>query len=397
MPSFADFKKSLQDALNHLDEPSYQPGELLYTALRCEHSMVAVQDALVRAIEHLKPTADTPLTARARRSYDILLHRYVQRLTQEETAQAMNVSPRHVRREQDDAVYTLAAHLWPWEQERQAALPNMSVGNEGTAAWRLQVKQELAALQQHSVGSATSVQHVLMDLHEVMATLAARYGAQYVLQPIPANLVARIHPSVLREALVSAADRLARAGANGKVSIGAQRNDGRIVISISAYPAESGQDVVADASVQEVLAAENADIATNTDDGRLSMTISLPVVERLVLLVDDNLDILQLYSFYTIGTPYALVHVGEGKRVMENVETYAPAAIVLDVMLPDVDGWSLLSQLRQDPRTAHIPIIICSVMEEADLALTLGAAGYLRKPIQRDQFIAALDRALNQA
>ena len=68
--------------------------------------------------------------------------------------------------------------------------------------------------------------------------------------------------------------------------------------------------------------------------------------------------------------------------------------IVLDVMLPDVDGWELLTLLHANERTQHIPVLVCSVVKEQELALSLGASYCVSKPIGRQAFIAALDAAV---
>ena len=62
-------------------------------------------------------------------------------------------------------------------------------------------------------------------------------------------------------------------------------------------------------------------------------------------------------------------------------------------MMPQMDGWEVLARLLQSPLTSHIPIIICTILGQEELALSLGAHVYLRKPITRQDFLAALDRA----
>jgi CheY-like chemotaxis protein len=80
---------------------------------------------------------------------------------------------------------------------------------------------------------------------------------------------------------------------------------------------------------------------------------------------------------------------------MNAVETVTPDVIVLDVILPDADGWELLMHLHEHPIARSIPIIICSVVREKELALALGAKAYLPKPVRRRQFISALQQALS--
>jgi CheY-like chemotaxis protein len=65
-------------------------------------------------------------------------------------------------------------------------------------------------------------------------------------------------------------------------------------------------------------------------------------------------------------------------------------------MLPDVDGWELLTNLHEHHDTRSIPVIICSVVKRQELAAALGASLYLPKPVRRREFIQALDQVLSQ-
>jgi CheY-like chemotaxis protein len=71
-----------------------------------------------------------------------------------------------------------------------------------------------------------------------------------------------------------------------------------------------------------------------------------------------------------------------------------PSAITLDVMMPDVDGWSVLTALRQDAELADIPVIMITIVDEHRRGIALGAAGYLTKPIDRERLSAVLRRCL---
>ena len=73
------------------------------------------------------------------------------------------------------------------------------------------------------------------------------------------------------------------------------------------------------------------------------------------------------------------------------VEKHSPRGIVLDVMMPEVDGWQMLGRLRRHPVTGHIPILICSIVSQEELAFSLGARGFLRKPVTRKNLLDALE------
>ena len=74
-----------------------------------------------------------------------------------------------------------------------------------------------------------------------------------------------------------------------------------------------------------------------------------------------------------------------------------PQAIILDVLLPALDGWSLLAELKADPATAAIPVVIVSMMDERGKGFALGAAEYLVKPVGRSQILDALAHCLPHA
>jgi CheY-like chemotaxis protein len=69
-----------------------------------------------------------------------------------------------------------------------------------------------------------------------------------------------------------------------------------------------------------------------------------------------------------------------------------PDIIVLDLMMPEQDGWDLLQLLSNQPDTAHIPIMICSVLKQKQLALSLGAAAFLEKPFTEQALLEMLEK-----
>ncbi len=60
--------------------------------------------------------------------------------------------------------------------------------------------------------------------------------------------------------------------------------------------------------------------------------------------------------------------------------------------MPNMDGWEVLGRLLRHPTTAHIPVIICSIVPQNELATSLGAAGFIRKPVSQDALLAVLER-----
>lgn len=88
---------------------------------------------------------------------------------------------------------------------------------------------------------------------------------------------------------------------------------------------------------------------------------------------------------------YQVIGTNEPENAHSLAEKVQPAVILLDVMMQNVDGWQVLSELRQDAQTAQIPIIVCTILPVAELALSLGASAFLQKPVTQQQFLQVFD------
>jgi CheY-like chemotaxis protein len=124
-------------------------------------------------------------------------------------------------------------------------------------------------------------------------------------------------------------------------------------------------------------------------------TLTLPIQKPVeVLVVDDNADTRRLYELYLKGTNYHFIGAASSEQALALAEKHRPDIVILDVMMPHQDGWEFLGQLREHPDTRGIPIIVSTILPQEHLALALGAAGFLHKPVNRTTLLAALHRQL---
>jgi PAS domain S-box-containing protein len=112
----------------------------------------------------------------------------------------------------------------------------------------------------------------------------------------------------------------------------------------------------------------------------------------LVLVVEDDNTARELLSHYLVERGYSVCHAGTAAEALETARRLRPAAISLDVLLPDEHGLQLLARLRADPMTKEIPVVVVSIIDDRESGFKAGAAAWLVKPVQRQQFIEALDR-----
>jgi signal transduction histidine kinase len=109
-----------------------------------------------------------------------------------------------------------------------------------------------------------------------------------------------------------------------------------------------------------------------------------------VLLVDDDRASLDLNSAYLDGSPTRVLRARDGVEALEVARKEHPAAVVLEIGLPRLDGWQVLTELKADPETADIPVVIATDVDDRTRGMALGAKAYLRKPIRREELIDAL-------
>lgn len=393
----------MHQVLAHFRNPTYQPPEILWSIIghQPEHDLKAVQNVITQTIERLKPiTVNTSSSRRSQRYYELLNYRYVQKLTQEETAERLGITPRHVRREQQQAIQVLATLFWEERSGKTPAALEDGLDKEPeqeSMAWRSQVREELAALQQSAPGSVVEVAPALRGVMKIGQALASQFDVSLQIEPLESDVTVAMHPSELRQVLITAIEKLVQSIiSSGQVTLVVEQKENRVHLLITGAPTATDHPPDSDL-IREILAVHDGSIEAFLEEDQVGFRIELLTADKItVLVIDDNPDLVHFYRRYITGTRYQIVHLAEGRQVWETIQEVKPDLIVLDVMLPDTDGWELLTDLREQPTTKMIPIIVCSVVRRAELALSLGASLYLPKPVGRRQFIEALDQFLNR-
>jgi signal transduction histidine kinase/CheY-like chemotaxis protein/HAMP domain-containing protein len=124
-------------------------------------------------------------------------------------------------------------------------------------------------------------------------------------------------------------------------------------------------------------AASTEDLPSIAQDGAAS--------RATVLVVDDDPAALHIIGSHLTRGGYRAIYASSGAQALAMARSEHPDAITLDIMMPQMDGWSVLVALKKEPDLADIPVVIVSVSSERALGLTLGAAGMLTKPVDRNE------------
>ncbi|MCK6452116.1 MAG: response regulator [Alphaproteobacteria bacterium] len=111
-----------------------------------------------------------------------------------------------------------------------------------------------------------------------------------------------------------------------------------------------------------------------------------------VLAVDDDQAVHDLIGQTLSRQGYRVLHARNGREALELARRERPAVITLDVLMPQVDGWSVLSALKADPELHDIPVILATILDDRSLGLSLGATDFMTKPIDRARLSALVAR-----
>ena len=396
------FLKHLRDALNHLYDPDRLRRNPLGTLFGVGDRFDApssLQRILTEAIESLKPQADEPPRSHSRRVYDLLLYRYVQQFSQQEVANQLGMSVRHLRREQRVALEALAYRLWEqYDLEEKAHEVTVVETIIQAAMASPTVNEELAWLKNAPPDKSTDLHQTLSAVLDLVQPLTVQYevGLEIALTDALPNLA--VHPVALRQILLNLLSVAISQAPGGQVVISAKPLHWEVGIEVQCVECPSGPQPFPDSEGASLdMTRQLAELCggrlTHSGEGEeFNAKLALPALEKLpVLVIDDNADTLQLLQRYTSGTRYRFIGTQELDQALSLAEEISPLIIVLDVMMPQVDGWEILGRLRQHPLTSHIPIIVCTILAQEELALSLGASAFVRKPATRQAFLTALD------
>jgi two-component system alkaline phosphatase synthesis response regulator PhoP len=121
-----------------------------------------------------------------------------------------------------------------------------------------------------------------------------------------------------------------------------------------------------------------------------------------ILIVDDDPDILEGITMILETLPYRFATAYDGKKCMEMIEEEIPDVLILDLLMPRMDGWGVIRELRSEPRYSNLPImVLTTVVEDAsrrryelETGLGMDVQEYIQKPARPDDLIECIEKLL---
>lgn len=352
----------------------------------------ALRRALLDAIELLRPANGTSSEDVAWCPYRIMVSRYVERVSRIELENQLCLGKSQYYREHRralEALCTIMARRWRVEEPRVGSAADPSANGLALA------RDELEEVARQETPEPVQVTQVLRDI-EALLSAGLRGSAITLHLSLPPELVwVQARPSVFRQGLLIPLSDLTGQLTGGRITIELRGESDSVRVNVHI---EAGDAPLWPSKSQEVsrafVEAAGGTIAFERSESACHLRLAFPslIARRTVLLVDNNRELAALFVRYLEHEPWLLVYAESVSQALELCQRRRPALILLDVLMPGQDGWHLLTRLKEAPATADIPVVICSILDQPQLALSLGAVGYLRKPVTPASLREALQR-----
>jgi signal transduction histidine kinase/CheY-like chemotaxis protein len=120
-----------------------------------------------------------------------------------------------------------------------------------------------------------------------------------------------------------------------------------------------------------------------------------PVDAALILVIDDDVTVRDVVSRYLKREGFSVATADGGKEGLRLARELHPAAVTLDVMMPDLDGWTVLAAIKGDPELADLPVVLMTIVDEKNRGYALGATDFLVKPVNPERLVGVLHALCN--
>jgi CheY-like chemotaxis protein len=387
--------EQVRDFLTHLYDYSYLQKSLLVgrfapgEAKGGRQAMRDIRSLVLEVLEQMNPGPKISFRSPRAQGYSILKLHYVEGLTVQEVARELVMSERTLYRELRKAEQDLAAMLGSHLPSEAASAedPNQSSAGEPL----LEEAQR--------VGGGVKEVHLLSFLQGALAAverLSQLRDMSVDVQLCDGPQAVYTDPLLARQVVISAVSQAIQHSQPGSRITVRARCLGRkaeIELAYRPNPGTKAGDLFPSAARQLVGRLGGQWTATVDANGQALVVCTLGDEPRCtVLVIDDNDNLVQLFQRYLADANYKLIGARDGREGLRLAEQVAPDVVILDVMMPQNDGWEVLQWFQTEASTRHIPVVICSVLGDPELAFSLGATDFLEKPVTRASLLKALSR-----
>ncbi|MEP7289340.1 MAG: response regulator [Chloroflexota bacterium] len=393
---FEAFVEQVKQALEHLYDFAYlqqHPLARVYDGkgdLSTRTGGRQLRQELISAIESFKPKTDLNFRAPDARIYNILHLIYVENLGVQEAAGELGLSERQAYRDLKRGQELIATTLW--DNRLPSATP--------TADADFSPQSEIERLKLNF--SAVDIVEMLHRAQGAVERLAVQHGVEIIVSTPTEPITLSTDPALATQIIVSMLSFVIQQSEPGEVFASFEADESSVMLTLrynsnrhmeQKQPQETAT-INPDSIVIQVARRLRWTIAYNTIatvvNQQFEITLRMPSGSAKILVIDDNEGWASLLERFLEGSNCIVVPLQNTFENLDQIDVFGLSAIILDVMMPERDGWQILQSLRANPTTKHIPIIVCTVFNDPQLAYSLGASAFLSKPTTEQKFLATL-------
>jgi len=389
---FDAFETLIKDALNNLFDftilethPLLSNGITIpidYSGSKGEY----LKRILLEAVENLKPAdKNYDINTTEWRVYIVLLNRYLEGMNSIDVAKLLAMSERQYRRYQKKAIQSVALIIWN----------RFIVSKSDTVTEKT---QEFSQSEFNIFREEIILADIIIGLQSLLAARLSEDGVEIKIQEDGVPAIIDSDRVILRQILIEIVNTLLNFKTK-QLTFEIRKMEEQIVLSIrSTIPIEEGLIFEVQENDKEnniwfwldklgLTLEKISDPITNQTIIRILFNRN---EQKKILIIDDQEPAIRLFTRYLSRSNVKIIGFSKPEIVLHKVKEVQPDLIILDIMMPKMDGWEVLQSLKLDEQTKKIPVIICSAWGEPELAKSLGAVDFLRKPVTQRDLLATI-------
>jgi CheY-like chemotaxis protein len=389
---FEVFETLIKDGLNNLfDFAVLETHPLLSNGITIPSNFSGnkgefLKKVLLEAIENLKPAEKFyDINVPEWRVYIVLVKRYLEGMNSFDVAKLLAMSDRQYRRYQKKAIQSVAIIIW---NRFIQTTPELIVEKTQDSN-----NNDFNIFQEEIVLS-----DVVQGLNNLLAT---RFSEENVTIKIEEEIKsARVESDrvILRQILIKIVNTLLNYKTK-RLTYTIYLFEDQIALSIKSTVQHEGS--LLNEGKNEPFEnsiwfwAEKLGIDIDQVEESGSKQIEIRIVfsknkQKTILIIDDQEPAIRLFTRYLSRSNVKIIGISKPGKVLARVKEALPILIILDIMMPKMDGWEVLQSIKLDEKTKNIPVIVCSAWGEPELAKSLGAIEFLRKPVTQRDLLATI-------
>jgi len=382
------FVQQVRDLLEHLYDFVYlQKQTLVLPASQAGRPMLEVpgqkaRKLLLDALEKIGEEKSLSFRSSQARLYNLLRLHYIEGMAVQEVAQELGLSQRQTYRDLRSGDEHIASIVW-------THLINRQLMSEAIAS--TEAAPETGQLQMEPQFQPTNLNELVSMVCSVVKPLATLRSIEFEIHLPDEPVIIPTDTMIARQVITGLLSLAIQQALSGPLVVHLIPQADSCLLQL-VIRATGDAEKRPDPSIGRYAQNLGWTLYQQADAGQVEIAVKIHTRHRTCLVIDDHQGFVELLERYVADYNVQIVMANDGPQGIELAQQLQPNVIILDVMMPGMDGWQILQRLHSTPATKAIPVVVCSVFYDPELAFTLGAVDVLKKPVRKEDLVVALEK-----